>query len=163
MWIDGISGHHRGMVGDTVRMVIITCILSNISCLGSWLCSFLTVTLDMRCERWSDGIHRPSSPGLDRSDGRSLNPKQRDVAIHSSAITSNRGASTFTICASLAGLLWRDILRQKGIGIHQGQFCRLNLPLVVVSMVTPSMVLVGETCVVHKNRKISLGQIWWYI
>ena len=48
----------------------------------------------------------------------SLDPKERDAAIYSLAIGSNYGAFMFTICASLAGLLWRDILKQKGIHVH---------------------------------------------
>jgi len=83
--------------------------------------------------------------------GDSLDPKERDAAIYSLAIGSNYGAFTFTICASLAGLLWRDILKQKGIHIRQWQFCKLNLPLIVVSMVASSAVLIGEVYVVHRD------------
>ena len=43
---------------------------------------------------------------------------------------------------SQAGLLWRDILKQKGIQVRQWQFCKLNLPLAVVSMVVSCAVLV---------------------
>ena len=80
-----------------------------------------------------------------------IDPKQRDAAIYSLAIASNYGAFTFTICASLAGLLWRDLLKQKGIQIRQWQFCKFNLPLVIVSMVASCAVLIGEMYVVHKN------------
>jgi len=82
--------------------------------------------------------------------GDTLDPK-RDAAIYSLAIASNYGAFSFTPRASQAGLLWRDILKQKGIQIRQWQFCKLNLSLVVVSMVASSAVLVGEMYVVHKN------------
>ena len=85
--------------------------------------------------------------------GDSLDPKQRDTAIYTLAIASNYGAFTFTICASLAGLLWRDILKRKGIQVRQWQFCKLNLPLVVVSMVASSAVIVGEMYVVHKDSR----------
>ena len=83
--------------------------------------------------------------------GESLDPRQRDAAIYSLAIASNYGAFSFTLCALLAGLLWRNILKQKGIHIRQWQFCKQNLPLVVVSMVVSSAVLIGEIYVVHKN------------
>ena len=83
--------------------------------------------------------------------GNSLDPKERDAAIYSLAIGSNYGAFTFTICASLAGLLLRDILKQKGIHACQWQFYKLNLPLVVVSMVISSAVLVVEMYAVHKD------------
>jgi len=83
--------------------------------------------------------------------GNTIDPKQRDAAIYSLAIASNYGAFTFTICASLAGLLWRAILKQKGIHVSQWQFCKLNIALVVTAMVASSAVIVGEMYVVHKN------------
>ncbi|KAJ3813879.1 hypothetical protein F5876DRAFT_34156 [Lentinula aff. lateritia] len=43
------------------------------------------------------------------------------------AVASNIGAVSFTFSASLAGLLWRTILVQKGINIHQRQFAFWNL------------------------------------
>ena len=76
---------------------------------------------------------------------------KRDAAIYSLAIASNYGALTFTICASLASLLWRGILKQKDIHVCQWQFCKPNLPLVVVSTVASSAVIVGEMYVVHRN------------
>lgn len=83
--------------------------------------------------------------------GDTLDPKQRDAAIYSLAVASNYGAFSLTISASLAGLLWRDILSRKGIHIPQWQFCRLNIPLVVTSMIASSAVIVGEMYVVHKD------------
>ena len=83
--------------------------------------------------------------------GDSLDPKERDAAIYSLAIGSNYGVFKFTICASLAELLWRDILKQKGIHIRQWQFCKLGFPLIVVSMVASSAVLIGEVYVVHRD------------
>ena len=83
--------------------------------------------------------------------GDSLDRKEREAVIYPLAIGLNYGAFTITICASLAGLLWRDILKQKGIHVRKWQFCKLNLPLVVVSMVVSSAVLVGEMYVVHKG------------
>ncbi|KAJ4497736.1 hypothetical protein C8R41DRAFT_820898 [Lentinula lateritia] len=43
------------------------------------------------------------------------------------AVASNIGAVSFTFSASLAGLLWRTILVQKGINIQQRQFAFWNL------------------------------------
>ncbi|KAJ3987436.1 hypothetical protein F5890DRAFT_782035 [Lentinula detonsa] len=43
------------------------------------------------------------------------------------AVASNIGAVSFTFSASLAGLLWRTILVQKGINIRQTQFAFWNL------------------------------------
>ena len=84
--------------------------------------------------------------------GGSLDPKERVAVIYPLAVGWDYGAFTSTICVSLAGLLWRDILKQRGIHVRQWQFCKLNLPLVVVSMVASSAVLVGEMYVVHRTR-----------
>ncbi|KAJ4479381.1 hypothetical protein J3R30DRAFT_3289601 [Lentinula aciculospora] len=43
------------------------------------------------------------------------------------AVASNIGAVSFTFSASLAGLLWRTILLQKGIDIRQTQFAFWNI------------------------------------
>ncbi|KAJ7148656.1 hypothetical protein C8R43DRAFT_513606 [Mycena crocata] len=49
------------------------------------------------------------------------------------AVASNIGAVSFTFSASLAGLLWRQILKQKGIIIGQRTFAYWNtLPVVVM-------------------------------
>ena len=52
------------------------------------------------------------------------------------AVASNIGAVSFTFSASLAGLLWIQILNQKGIHIKQRTFARWNLlPLTVMTSV----------------------------
>ena len=52
------------------------------------------------------------------------------------AVASNVGAVSFTFSASLAGLLWRGILEQKGITIKQRQFAFWNLlPILVMTVV----------------------------
>jgi Na+/H+ antiporter NhaD/arsenite permease-like protein len=52
------------------------------------------------------------------------------------AVASNIGAVSFTFSASLAGLLWKQILNQKGIFIKQRTFARWNiLPLAVMTAV----------------------------
>lgn len=59
----------------------------------------------------------------------------RATAI-SLAVASNIGAVSFTFSASLAGLLWRGILKQKGILIGQRTFAYWNiLPLTVMTAV----------------------------
>jgi len=51
------------------------------------------------------------------------------------AVASNIGAVSFTFSASLAGLLWRQILNQKGIFIRQRTFAMWNmLPLAVMTV-----------------------------
>jgi len=126
---------NTGIVGVTAGMGIIACILCNICGTNIGATIFAARVLEVWIARMGD----------------SIDPKQRDAAIYSLALASNYGAFSLTVCASLAGLLWRDILRQKGIHVRQWQFCKLNLPLVVVSMVASSAALVGEVYVVHRK------------
>ncbi|TDL18740.1 hypothetical protein BD410DRAFT_792922 [Rickenella mellea] len=61
-------------------------------------------------------------------------PHSDRAAAIALAVASNIGAVSFTFSASLAGLLWRAILKQKGIFISQRMFAFWNvLPLVVMT------------------------------
>ncbi|KAF9219672.1 hypothetical protein BS17DRAFT_788903 [Gyrodon lividus] len=52
------------------------------------------------------------------------------------AVASNIGAVSFTFSASLAGLLWQTILKQKGVVVKQTEFAYWNsLPLLVMTVV----------------------------
>ena len=101
----GLGGRHPGVVGVTAGMGIITYILCNVSRLCSCSYCCLTIGLDMWCQRQDDDLRRSGSRGLDGSDGRFPDPKERDPVIYSLAIGSNYEAFMFTICASLTGLL----------------------------------------------------------
>jgi Na+/H+ antiporter NhaD/arsenite permease-like protein len=76
---------------------------------------------------------------------RAASPMLTDQTIRAAAIAlavaSNIGAVSFTFSASLAGLLWRGILKQKGIIVTQTTFAYWNaLPLVVMTVVGLSVV-----------------------
>ncbi|KAF8712249.1 Arsenical pump membrane protein, partial [Rhizoctonia solani] len=71
-------------------------------------------------------------------------PRSRHGAIYALAIGSNYGAFSTVFSASLAGLLWRDILRQKGIIVKRSEFAKLNLALIFVSMLVGCSVLVAQ-------------------
>lgn len=63
-----------------------------------------------------------------------LPPESNRAAAISLAVASNIGAVSFTFSASLAGLLWKQILQQKGIFIKQRTFAYWNtLPLIVMT------------------------------
>ncbi|KAI0644943.1 hypothetical protein C8Q79DRAFT_742041 [Trametes meyenii] len=79
-----------------------------------------------------------------------IDPRMRDGAIYALALGSNFGAFTLTFSASLAGLLWRQILRQKGIHVRGTQFLMLNLPLSAAAMLAACAVLVGQVYIEHK-------------
>jgi Na+/H+ antiporter NhaD/arsenite permease-like protein len=62
-------------------------------------------------------------------------PTLRAAAI-ALAVASNIGAVSFTFSASLAGLLWKGILEQRGIHIKQSSFAYWNLlPIIVMTAV----------------------------
>lgn len=63
-------------------------------------------------------------------------PNSDRAAAIALAVASNIGAVSFTFSASLAGLLWRQILSQKGIFIKQKEFAYWNMfPLLVMTVV----------------------------
>jgi Na+/H+ antiporter NhaD/arsenite permease-like protein len=67
-----------------------------------------------------------AAPGFPASSSR--------AAAIALAVSSNIGAVSFTFSASLAGLLWAGILKQKGMPIKQWTFARWNaLPVAVMT------------------------------
>lgn len=79
-----------------------------------------------------------------------------DMPVHSLraaaialAVASNIGAVSFTFAASLAGLLWKGILTQKGIHIKQSSFAFWNLlPISVMTAVGLGVVCI-EIAVIY--------------
>jgi Na+/H+ antiporter NhaD/arsenite permease-like protein len=81
-------------------------------------------------------------PGLPRSS--------TVAAAIALAVASNIGAVSFTFSASLAGLLWRGILEQKGIHtIRQRDFARWNLLPVIVMTSAGLAVVCAEMAVLY--------------
>ncbi|WWC69727.1 uncharacterized protein I206_103670 [Kwoniella pini CBS 10737] len=72
-------------------------------------------------------------------------------AIFSLAVGSNFGAYSFVFSASLAGLLWRSILAQKGIHITLKENIRWNFISVTVTMIVGCLIVAGEVCVMYKS------------
>ncbi|BFZ61765.1 hypothetical protein YB2330_002840 [Saitoella coloradoensis] len=70
-------------------------------------------------------------------------------AVWAIAVGSNIGAVSFTFSASLAGLLWRTILLQKGIRITAWQFMRWNVLPIVTMAVVGFAVVYGEVKVYY--------------
>lgn len=67
------------------------------------------------------------------------------------AIGVNYGAFSTAFSASLAGLLWRDILERKHIHVKRLDFARVNLPIIAISMAVGLTVLVGQVYIVRDN------------
>ncbi|GLB41161.1 putative arsenical pump membrane protein [Lyophyllum shimeji] len=81
-----------------------------------------------------------------------LPPRSNRAAAISLAVASNIGAVSFTFSASLAGLLWKQILQQKGIFIKQRTFAYWNtLPLIVMTVAGLAIVS-AEMAVLYPNR-----------
>jgi Na+/H+ antiporter NhaD/arsenite permease-like protein len=69
------------------------------------------------------------------------------------ALGVNFGAFSTAFSASLAGLLWRDILARKHIRVKSLDFARVNLPIIAISMAVGCTVLVGQVYVVRNNSR----------
>lgn len=72
------------------------------------------------------------------------------------AVGVNYGAFSTAFSASLAGLLWRDILARKHIRIRSLDFARVNLPIIAISMAVGLTVLVGEVYIMRDNEPYKL-------
>ncbi|KAF2634262.1 hypothetical protein P280DRAFT_474767 [Massarina eburnea CBS 473.64] len=71
------------------------------------------------------------------------------ATVYSMVIGVNYGAFSVAFSASLAGLLWRDILSRKYIYVRSRDFVRYNLPIIATAMVVGCTVLVGQVYIVR--------------
>lgn len=80
-------------------------------------------------------------------------PHSLRAAAIALAVASNIGAVSFTFSASLAGLLWKNILGQKGINIRQFTFAKWNLlPLLAMTAVGLSIVSAEMAVLYHGSK-----------
>ncbi|RMZ67357.1 putative arsenite efflux transporter -like [Pyrenophora seminiperda CCB06] len=75
--------------------------------------------------------------------------------IYSMAIGVNYGAFSLAFSASLAGMLWRDILGRKHIHVGGLEFARVNLPIIAITMVVGLVVLIGEIYIMRTDAPYS--------
>lgn len=66
------------------------------------------------------------------------------ATVYSMAVGVNYGAFSTAFSASLAGLLWRDILARKEIKVRALDFAWINLSTIALTMVVGLVVLIGE-------------------
>ena len=66
------------------------------------------------------------------------------ATVYSMVIGVNYGAFSIALSASLAGLLWRDILSRKGIAVSSLEFARVNIRIIAAAMAVGCAVLIGE-------------------
>jgi Na+/H+ antiporter NhaD/arsenite permease-like protein len=72
--------------------------------------------------------------------------------VYAMALGVNYGAFSAAFSASLAGLLWRDILDRKHIRVRRLEFARVNLPIIAVAMSVGCAILVGEVYIMRGNE-----------
>jgi Na+/H+ antiporter NhaD/arsenite permease-like protein len=72
------------------------------------------------------------------------------------ALGVNYGAFSTAFSASLAGLLWRDILARKHIRVGRLEFARVNVPIIAVSTAVGCAVLIIEVYIMRTNSRYDL-------
>ncbi|KAI3324333.1 hypothetical protein HD806DRAFT_65709 [Xylariaceae sp. AK1471] len=78
------------------------------------------------------------------NNGQHVGDRTKWATIYAMALGVNYGAFSIAFSASLAGLLWRDILSRKHIRVRGFEFARVNLPIISIAMTIGSAVLAGE-------------------
>ncbi|KAK4459837.1 putative arsenite efflux transporter ArsB-like protein [Cladorrhinum samala] len=73
------------------------------------------------------------------------------ATVYSMAVGVNYGAFSTALSASLAGLLWRDILAKKHIHVRRLDFARVNMPIIAIAMTVGCAVLIGEMYLIKKD------------
>ncbi|KAI3558122.1 arsenite efflux transporter [Colletotrichum abscissum] len=105
------------------------------------LCNFAgtnigtTILLSRVIQAWQQ-IHR--------ENGVPISERTFWATVYSMALGVNYGAFSTAFSASLAGLLWRDILERKHIFVSRRDFARENIPIIAIAMTVGCTVLVGE-------------------
>ncbi|KAJ5754918.1 Arsenical pump membrane protein ArsB [Penicillium manginii] len=116
--------------------------------LSAILCNFAgtnigtTILLSRVVQAWKE-IHIVS--GIPISD------RTFWATVYSMALGVNFGAFSTAFSASLAGLLWRDILARKYIRVGSIEFARVNLPIIAIAMAVGCTVLIGEVYIMRKE------------
>jgi Na+/H+ antiporter NhaD/arsenite permease-like protein len=68
------------------------------------------------------------------------------------ALGVNYGAFSTAFSASLAGLLWRDILKKKKIGVRRLEFATNNLPIISIAMAVGCATLIIQVYIVRSDK-----------
>ncbi|KAL2264582.1 hypothetical protein VTJ83DRAFT_7092 [Remersonia thermophila] len=76
-------------------------------------------------------------------DGTPITQRTFWATVYTMALGVNYGAFSAAFSASLAGLLWRDILASKNIHVKRRDFAIVNLPIIAISMTVGCVALIG--------------------
>lgn len=88
---------------------------------------------------------------IHRNNGIPITDRTFWATVYSMALGVNYGAFSAAFSASLAGLLWRDILARKHIRVRRLDFARVNLPIIAIAMSVGCAVLIGEIYIIRNN------------
>ncbi|KXJ91903.1 hypothetical protein Micbo1qcDRAFT_161941 [Microdochium bolleyi] len=80
------------------------------------------------------------------------------ATVYGMALGVNYGAFSIAFSASLAGLLWRDILARKHIHVRSLDFARVNLPIIAISMIVGCTVLVGQVYITRSEAPVVIDR-----
>ncbi|KAL6798411.1 hypothetical protein J3E68DRAFT_399721 [Trichoderma sp. SZMC 28012] len=130
--------NRTGTVGAIGGMGFLSVILCNFA--GTNIGT--TILLCRVIQQWQEIHQRSGIPISDRTFW---------ATVYSMAIGVNYGAFSSAFSASLAGLLWRDILARKHIHVGSMEFFRVNIPIILITMIVGCTVLVGEVYIIRKE------------
>ncbi|KAH7237334.1 hypothetical protein B0J15DRAFT_406954 [Fusarium solani] len=133
-----------GTVGSIGGMGFISVILCNFS--GTNIGT--TILLSRIIQAWQK-IHE--------RNGTAISDRTFWATVYSMALGVNYGAFSTAFSASLAGLLWRDILARKHIHVQNHEFARVNFPIIAISMTVGCLVLVGEIYITRDSSPYDPG------
>ena len=114
-----------------------------------------TILLSRILQEWQH-LHTHTSPTSTTPNPNPISSRTFWGTIYALALGVNYGAFSIAFSASLAGLLWRDILARKHIKVRGLDFARVNLPIVVIAMAVGCVVLVGQVYVVRGTGDYTL-------
>ncbi|KAM7198720.1 hypothetical protein V8F20_006035 [Naviculisporaceae sp. PSN 640] len=129
-----------GTIGAIGGMGFLSVILCNFS--GTNIGT--TILLSRVVQAWLEIHNDPQFPSP-------ISERTFWATIYAMAIGVNYGAFSTAFSASLAGMLWRDILERKHIHVRRLEFARVNLPIISIAMVVGCVVLIGEVYLVKSD------------
>ncbi|EME42202.1 hypothetical protein DOTSEDRAFT_154807 [Dothistroma septosporum NZE10] len=94
---------------------------------------------------------------IHRNNGAPISQRTFWATVYSMTFGLNYGAFSTTFSASLAGMLWRDILARKHIYVRGLDFARINAPIIAVATIVGSAVLIGEVYITRNTKPYNLG------
>ncbi|KAI1826793.1 hypothetical protein F4861DRAFT_46607 [Xylaria intraflava] len=130
--------HKTGTIGAIGGMGFLSVVLCNFA--GTNIGT--TILLSRVIQAWEQ-IHM--------NNNQPIGDRTKWATIYAMAVGVNYGAFSIAFSASLAGLLWRDILARKHIRVRRPEFARVNLPIISVAMTVGLTVLTGEVYIFRRD------------